>query len=372
MPLRACFLIPLIAAVALAQAPAPFAVPEDRIAQLKEMIRNDPNNIGAHQQLAMYYGVSKQGAELVPEVVWLVMNHPEAAGVSHLVHEGPDAFTTPADFALVKAAWESALATSPGDWGAYSNAATFFQNSDPARTLELLGQARTLAPDNDMLIPTEAAIYRKAIEPDAPDLRQIAPLSPEQAAAWKAALGSSSDAKLVGTVGEQLSKHIRPPQACSASCQPDNDAIKALALQYLQQAAKLQPNNPEWPNDITFVGQIASGLVASPDRAQHVGAQVMEANLIRKVNPVYPPLAMSARVQGTVEFLATIDEAGHVVSLMLVRGHPLLVNAAREAVLQWLYRPTLLNGQPVTVATNVVVNFSLDTNPAAPPAQPPK
>lgn len=84
-----------------------------------------------------------------------------------------------------------------------------------------------------------------------------------------------------------------------------------------------------------------------------------EANLIRKVQPVYPPLAKSARVQGIVEFRATISKEGNIENLQLLRGHPLLVNAAKEAVLQWKYRPTMLNGEPVEVITDILVNFTL-------------
>ena len=86
---------------------------------------------------------------------------------------------------------------------------------------------------------------------------------------------------------------------------------------------------------------------------------MQEANLIHKVMPVYPPLAKSARVQGTVEFTAIIGKDGAIRELKLVRGHPLLVNAAKQAVEQWRYKPTLLNGQAVDVITDIVVNFTL-------------
>jgi protein TonB len=86
---------------------------------------------------------------------------------------------------------------------------------------------------------------------------------------------------------------------------------------------------------------------------------VAEANLIHKVLPVYPPLAKSARVQGVVEFTAIISREGYIQNLRLVRGHPLLAQAAEDAVLQWRYHPTLLNGQPVEVVTSIVVNFTL-------------
>ncbi len=87
---------------------------------------------------------------------------------------------------------------------------------------------------------------------------------------------------------------------------------------------------------------------------------IIESNLIQKVTPVYPPLAKSARVEGTVEFTAIIGKHGDIENLCLLRGHPLLVAAARNAVLQWKYRPTLLNGQPVEVITTITVNFTLN------------
>jgi protein TonB len=90
-----------------------------------------------------------------------------------------------------------------------------------------------------------------------------------------------------------------------------------------------------------------------------VGGNVAAANLVHRVQPAYPQLAKAARVQGAVEFTAIISKEGNIGNLTLVRGHPLLVAAAREAVLQWKYRPTLLNGQPVEVVTDITVNFTL-------------
>src|ERR1700685_1057618 len=98
---------------------------------------------------------------------------------------------------------------------------------------------------------------------------------------------------------------------------------------------------------------------STPSGPVRVGGNVTAANLIRSGHPVYPPLAKSARVQGIVEFTATISKDGNIENLLLVRGHPLLVNAARQAVLQWKYRPTLLNGEPVEVITDILVNFTL-------------
>lgn len=121
-------------------------------------------------------------------------------------------------------------------------------------------------------------------------------------------------------------------------------------------------------NSVLGVMGAPSGLAAAPPAVPvkpkshpapvRIGT-LSEANLIRKVQPVYPPLAKSAGIQGTVEFTATIGKEGNIENLQLVRGHPLLVRAARDAVLQWKYRPTLLNGQPVEVITDIVVKFTL-------------
>jgi TonB family protein len=96
----------------------------------------------------------------------------------------------------------------------------------------------------------------------------------------------------------------------------------------------------------------------TPQRIR-VGGNVQAVNLVNKVTPIYPPLAKQARVQGTVRFQALIGKDGHIINLELVTGHPLLVPPATDAVKQWVYKPTLLNGEPVEVITQIDVNFTL-------------
>ena len=89
------------------------------------------------------------------------------------------------------------------------------------------------------------------------------------------------------------------------------------------------------------------------------GGAVTQASLINKISPVYPPLARQTRVSGTVRLHAIISKDGSVQQLEVLSGHPLLVQAALDAVRQWRYRPTLLNGEPVEVDTTIDVIFSL-------------
>ena len=90
-----------------------------------------------------------------------------------------------------------------------------------------------------------------------------------------------------------------------------------------------------------------------------LGGQVEAAKLINKVPPQYPEVAQSAHVTGTVVLHAVISKGGDIEQLELVSGPPLLAKAAMDAVTQWRYRPTVLNGQPVEVDTTINVVFSL-------------
>jgi protein TonB len=103
---------------------------------------------------------------------------------------------------------------------------------------------------------------------------------------------------------------------------------------------------------------VAVPKVATPQRVR-VSAGVTNGLLIRKVSPNYPPLARQARIQGQVVLRAQISKDGSIEGLTLVSGHPMLVQSALDAVKQWKYKPYLLNGEPVEVDTEVLVNFTL-------------
>jgi protein TonB len=88
-------------------------------------------------------------------------------------------------------------------------------------------------------------------------------------------------------------------------------------------------------------------------------SQMDPAKLLVKVVPVYPSMARNARISGTVYLLGVIATDGTIQSLHVVSGHPLLVNAALDAVRQWRYKPTILNGRAVEVEAPISVTFTL-------------
>ena len=100
---------------------------------------------------------------------------------------------------------------------------------------------------------------------------------------------------------------------------------------------------------------------AGPPRQIRVGGNVQAANLIKKVTPLYPSGAKYDRVEGTVIMKAVISKDGSILSLEQVNKQidPRLAESAMEAVKQWMYKPTLLNGEPIEVITEIEVNFTL-------------
>jgi protein TonB len=113
------------------------------------------------------------------------------------------------------------------------------------------------------------------------------------------------------------------------------------------------------------VGGVVGGLPQAPppppppSAPVRVGGNIKTPNKTKDVKPVYPPIAQSARVQGVVIIEATIGPDGRVKDAKVLRSIPLLDAAALDAVKQWVFTPTLLNGVPVPVIMTVTVNFTL-------------
>jgi periplasmic protein TonB len=98
----------------------------------------------------------------------------------------------------------------------------------------------------------------------------------------------------------------------------------------------------------------------APTGPVRVGGGVQSAKLVFGPRPAYPHTALITRTQGTVRIQAIIGRDGSISNLQVISGHPLLIEAARQAVQQWRYQPTLLNGEPVEVITEIDVNFTIE------------
>jgi len=116
---------------------------------------------------------------------------------------------------------------------------------------------------------------------------------------------------------------------------------------------------------------------AAPQKEVHIhspriklGGRVSAAQLVNRVQPVYPPLARQTKISGTVRLHAIISKDGSVQQLEVLSGHPLLVQSALDAVRQWKYKPTLLEGEPVEVDTTIDVIYALNNDKPKPSIDP--
>ena len=96
---------------------------------------------------------------------------------------------------------------------------------------------------------------------------------------------------------------------------------------------------------------------SGPTGPARITSNLSPGSLLYRVEPVYPKMAAIIRAHGVVKLHAIIATDGTIQSLNVIEGHPLLAEAAREAVRQWRYRPYILNGRPVEVETMITVNF---------------
>jgi len=149
------------------------------------------------------------------------------------------------------------------------------------------------------------------------------------------------------------------------------DAMSYMNL-LIRERADLRDTADEWRRDTAEADQwMQKAIETKRQKAQQapaplsgirVGGAVQELKLLNRVDPVYPALAQQARIQGIVKLSLAISKEGAVKNVSVISGHPLLVPAAIQAVQQWIYRPTLLNGSPVDVTTDVTVPFNLDSS----------
>ena len=101
-------------------------------------------------------------------------------------------------------------------------------------------------------------------------------------------------------------------------------------------------------------------VLRKSDERRPVISRLDPGQIVQRVEPLYPHLAVVTRTQGLVVLHALISREGTIEQLQALSGHPLLVPAAINAVRQWRFRPYILNGQPIEVETEITVNFTLD------------
>jgi protein TonB len=156
-----------------------------------------------------------------------------------------------------------------------------------------------------------------------------------------------------------------------------NDAIDIGSLEALDHGLSNRPGGPIGPGIAGVPFALALPNVVAPPRPPdpptpppvpkieirepiRVASSLQVSRLVKKVDPEYPILARRGRIEGTVIAEAHITGSGTIDSLRIISGNPLFFQSVLDAVKQWRYEPTLLNGEPIDVITTITVNFRLN------------
>jgi TonB family protein len=311
---------------------------------LEERLRQSPDDLEARATLLNYYFMNAQQARRVPHILWLIEHHPDAMVL--LMAPGKiTPFRAPFDdqvaYERAKRLWFEQAERHAGNAQVLMNAAMALEDSDPERAEQWLLQARQIQPAEQQGALLLAQLYVRYISAALPYANTAF------AAHARDQLERTNDSALAGLAGGSLMQ-----------TEPE------LGGRLLQRARSLDPENYRWTKQVEEFEKIRREAQPAADRpTQPVKVRVSEAvqaaKLREQVSPIYPALARQARIQGDVVMNLTVAADGKVSNIELVSGHPLLIPAAQEAVRQWIYEPTYLNGSAIEVRVTVRVPFRL-------------
>jgi TonB family protein len=205
--------------------------------------------------------------------------------------------------------------------------------------------------------------------------RSSAPEPGAPSAAESVARPARADTPRTGLEGvDELTRRLQlrtAPTISPAPVQP----VATIAVEETQSARSAAADDSSGPAPVASAGSAAPedagaamrqdppSVAASPPAAVsppvRIGGRIAPPQKIKDVKPVYPPIAASAKVSGVVIVEATIGSDGRVNEVRVLRSIPLLDQAAMEAVRQWEFQPTLLNGAPISIVMSMTVNFAL-------------
>jgi TonB family protein len=346
--------------------------------ELEAHLRQTPEDLEARGKLIAYYFLNGVRQPRLDHIFWLIEHHPEAE-VTRQYSKGISLRTTPfndeADCERAQALWREQVRRHENNPQVLANAADFFVSN--ASDLELAIDLYKRCRRSEALASLYTRILFATLRTGdgIPDNPYKNPVLTEKI---RRELETTSDKALFLSVAVNLN-------------------VPAGVLSAVRPHPRRREEHPEWAPVFEYGDQLWKraedlGLVtkmpppgvvhlppmtvrsAPPARAAQpaepaekpmrirVGGNVQTAMLIKRVEPLYPPLAIQARIKGTVKLSVIISTEGKILQIQVESGHPLFVPTAMEAVKQWEYKPTLLNGKPVEVVTVVDVVFDLPAN----------
>ena len=352
-------------------------------ATMEAYVASHPDDLQARGNLIRDYYLYSIKQPRLNHIYWMIQNHPEslltglnAAGILPRTSALNDA----QDYQTAASLWRTQVSVHAGDPQVLANAARFFgqPGGDMNEAERLLVSARSLERNSNLYTQQLARLYATAIITNANDpAYPTGPGDPIFAATVKSELEASDDASLLSQVASLLTAIGRTPNpfganAIDLNAHPAMAAIVTLGNELTARAQSFgmrpgmlaaPPRRPDSAENFVAMARAKATETTEPKppvpQRIRVGGNVQRSKLQFSVDPVYPQAARDAGIEGTVELAIVISKEGKVQSIQVTDGHPLLAAAAQQAVSQWVYSPTLLNGDPVEVVTTVSVPFRL-------------
>ncbi|HEY1948399.1 MAG TPA: M56 family metallopeptidase [Bryobacteraceae bacterium] len=299
-------------------------------AVLESAVQANPEDPDARMELLVYCAWKGQDIPFTNQLLWFIKRHPSteslqmAEGMFHPIKSLSDQSRE-----QIQAAWEEAIVNHSNSPVVLFNAASSLQRTEPERGLELLRQAEALdAPAKQIMYEHSVATIYAAAE-----LQRLRrggainniQMSDDSSARLRGQLKESADPALLAEVGRILVQ-LNTPRGGKEQFH--------RGLELIQQAIKLDPGDAKWTEALQSAEafpqrQLNYERLAHSEPLQRgtvrIGSQVAESSLVSKTDPIYPPFARVAHIQGTVEFTVTVGPDGKISAIQLVRGPSLLV-----------------------------------------------
>jgi TonB family protein len=302
-----------------------------------------------HADVPNYESVQKSRAR---HIFWLILNDPEASVLGlplSLINRSGEPLADESSFQQGKALWQRQVLSKPDNLRVLEHAALFTMVAEKETSERFI--LALMQKDHTYTAWLGELYALAALGITALDIKTGEPLT-------------ASEAERQSQFGQRALSSLRvssTPEIIRSALTVATEASRKIA------SVGALPNYQTVCHDLVEKATVLNipyrvgcdGVEQPTPTRIRVGGNVQAANLIKKVAPSYPEQARAGRVQGTVRFTVVIGADGTIKEVQLVSGHPLLVDAAAQAVRQWRYKPTLLNGRAVEVVTQIDVYFTL-------------
>jgi TonB family protein len=340
--------------------------------ELEERLTQNPEDETIRGELLNYYWRHSLREPRLQSIYWLIEHHPESdlhesqtAGIYAPVPPDQLGMRFPSGVPLNDASdydratqlWQTQVDQHPRDPRVLFNAARARSFGDVgAEELALVEKAQKLDPSR-FTQPLTVLYVLFALQQRG---------DPASLALLKARLASSQDAALLGSLAREMLKRAGETSSEGSKGGLQASAVKSEVVDLISRAKELQPENRDWDDLMEGAKALASNsqperrngnVASSAPKRLRVAASIADSNLSASTPAFYPPEAKAAGVQGIVRLTVLIGTDGHVKQVTLVSGHPLLIQSAKDAVAQYVYRPIFLDGQSVEVVAPVDIEF---------------